>query len=192
MEATMDGQDTNATETELSATPVEAEEGQRTDAEIAEDPAITAAFAKIEAKITGEEVPAPTPAPAKTPAATTGSTTTAPAPVGTKPAATPAAPTAGKEEATASTLSPVLRQAAKRNGWEDADIDQLYAANGPVAERTFERLQESYNGLSAPSTPSWGRRVRRSSPQPAAAAARPPPQGQQSAGLDAALQRSRA
>lgn len=55
-----------------------------------------------------------------------------------------------KEVATpASTLSPVLRQAAKRNGWSDTDIDGFYVANPELADKTFERLHGSYNDLSS-------------------------------------------
>ena len=48
-----------------------------------------------------------------------------------------------------STLPPVLRHAAKRNGWDDQEIDQLWDSNPDVAERTFQRLHASYSDLSA-------------------------------------------
>lgn len=49
----------------------------------------------------------------------------------------------------ASTLSPILRHAAKRAGWEDGDIDELAKANPAMAEKTFSKLLRSFNDLSA-------------------------------------------
>jgi hypothetical protein len=53
-----------------------------------------------------------------------------------------------KEDA-ASTLSPLLRQAAKRAGWSDNEIEELHKANPDLAERTYGRLLKSANDLSA-------------------------------------------
>jgi hypothetical protein len=47
------------------------------------------------------------------------------------------------------TLSPLLRHAAKRAGWEDGEIDGLAKSNPELAERTFQRLLSSFNDLSA-------------------------------------------
>jgi hypothetical protein len=151
---------TDTTDALNGATP-ESQDGNEIDSEEAliASPAFQKAWAQVGAKITGETAPAVTagklpsgdkgsPAPAT--AATPNRGDLQPA-AGTKSGLVPAATTtAPKEEAAPadSTLSPVLRQAAKRNGWDDADIDNLYAANPEVAERTFERLQESANALS--------------------------------------------
>lgn len=53
------------------------------------------------------------------------------------------------EEDAASTLSPVLRQAAMRAGWDDKSISELHKQNPQMAEETFNRLLKSYNDLSA-------------------------------------------
>ncbi len=48
-----------------------------------------------------------------------------------------------------STLDPLLRHAAKRNGWTDEEIDNLHTENEVVARRTFERLQSSTRDLAS-------------------------------------------
>ena len=47
------------------------------------------------------------------------------------------------------TLNPILRQAAMRAHWEPEVIDQLWAENPELAERTFGNLHRSQNELSA-------------------------------------------
>lgn len=67
------------------------------------------------------------------------------------PAKKPAGNTAPKEDAgaqSASTLSPVLRQAAARSGWSAEDINGFYEANPELAERTFEKMHANANDLS--------------------------------------------
>lgn len=71
-----------------------------------------------------------------------GSEEPAPAPKTIK-----AAPTRPGQEATA-TLNPALQQAAKRAGWNEADIAEFHAANPELAEKTFANLQGSHNELS--------------------------------------------
>lgn len=46
------------------------------------------------------------------------------------------------------TLDPTLRQAAKRAGMTDEEIDQLWKETPEVAEKTFVRLHSHYNDLS--------------------------------------------
>lgn len=55
----------------------------------------------------------------------------------------------GEEGDDSPTLAPLLRQAAKRAGWNDEDIDELYAAHPQMAERQFQRVLSSFNDLSA-------------------------------------------
>lgn len=55
----------------------------------------------------------------------------------------------GTGEDESSTLSPILRQAAMRARWEPEVIDQLWAENPELAERTFNQLHRSQNELSA-------------------------------------------
>lgn len=56
----------------------------------------------------------------------------------------------GKDASTdGPTLSDRLVHAAKRNGWSDDEIRELYEANPDVAEKTFERLHQNYSDLSA-------------------------------------------
>jgi hypothetical protein len=52
-----------------------------------------------------------------------------------------------KDDAEAVTLSAVLRHAAKRAGMEDGEIEAFYKENPEIAERTFQRLYQSYNNL---------------------------------------------
>ncbi len=47
------------------------------------------------------------------------------------------------------TLSPILRHAAKRAGWKDADIDKLIKTDPAMAEEMCTRLLKSFNDLSA-------------------------------------------
>lgn len=47
------------------------------------------------------------------------------------------------------TLDPVLRHAARRAGWKDAEIDELAATKPELAVQTFQRLHSSYSDLSA-------------------------------------------
>lgn len=47
------------------------------------------------------------------------------------------------------TLDPVLRHAARRGGFTNDEIDQLVRENPELAERTFEKLHQSFSGLSA-------------------------------------------
>lgn len=49
----------------------------------------------------------------------------------------------------APTLSPVLRQAAKRAGWTDEEIAELAKRDPELAERTCTKLLKSYNDLSS-------------------------------------------
>jgi hypothetical protein len=53
-----------------------------------------------------------------------------------------------KTQEAKATLTAALRQAAKRNGYEDAEIDRLYAADPELATKSFSRLYEAYNRLS--------------------------------------------
>ena len=53
------------------------------------------------------------------------------------------------QEGDTPTLSPVLRQAAKRAGWSDEDIDALATEKPELAEQTFQRMLQSFNSLSA-------------------------------------------
>jgi hypothetical protein len=53
------------------------------------------------------------------------------------------------EESPASTLPAVLRQAAKRAGWSDAEIAEFAQANPEMAEKTFQRLHSTQNDLTA-------------------------------------------
>ena len=67
-------------------------------------------------------------------------------------AAQPAKPDATAQQAAEeelSTLSPVLRQAAKRAGWKDSDIDELHKQNPEMAETAFNQMLKSLNDLSA-------------------------------------------
>jgi len=49
----------------------------------------------------------------------------------------------------APTLSPLLMQAAQRNGWPVEDANEFFEADPERAVKTFERLLEGYNNLSA-------------------------------------------
>ncbi|MCC7147132.1 MAG: hypothetical protein IT443_11860 [Phycisphaeraceae bacterium] len=56
----------------------------------------------------------------------------------------------GKDEPSdGPTLPEVLRHAAKRNGWTDAEIDQFAKVDLELATRTFEKLHGSYSDMSA-------------------------------------------
>lgn len=49
----------------------------------------------------------------------------------------------------APTLSPLLMQAAMRNGWPKEDAEEFFQADPERAVKTFDRLLENYNNLSA-------------------------------------------
>lgn len=124
--------------------------------ELAKNPEIQAAFARVfggkgEIDETDEEGDEPAPEVAEE------ADQTAEPDEGSKPQPKPAAkppvkakgtvPAAPAEEAQA-TLAPALQQAAKRAGWNEADINEFHAANPELAEKTFANLQTSHNELS--------------------------------------------
>lgn len=65
------------------------------------------------------------------------------------PSAQPAGQQATQEAAPASTLSPVLRQAALRARWDADVVESFYQENPQLAESTFQQLHRSQNELSA-------------------------------------------
>ena len=70
-------------------------------------------------------------------------------PVATVAPAAPAPKDTGKDAPTGPTLNPILRQAAKRSGWEDDAIDEFWTANAQFAEKTFHRMHDAQNELTA-------------------------------------------
>lgn len=119
---------------------------------LASNPEIRDAFARFQS---GEEAPPAAPAQRKS-----------------RPAATPAAPSTPQETQQSESapeetgegddpfadgdqkperkLDPLLRQAARRSGWSDEEIDEFVSVTDPtVAEKTFGRMLQAVNTISA-------------------------------------------
>lgn len=157
-------------ETEVqSATPVESP-AEVSSEEIAAKPEVAAAFERVfggkkaaeaaaETGEAGEDAPTAEDEAAEEPGSAKPQPKTPPK---AKPAAQPAQEEQG-EEATA-TLNPVLRQAAKRAGLSDEQIDRAFNADPETFETVYGNTHKFFNELSA----RYAQMGRGNPPQPAA------------------------
>jgi hypothetical protein len=107
------------------------------------------------------------------------------------PAGQQAGEDAANAEANAATLHPLLRQAAQRVGWQDADIDNLVAANPELADATFRKFHDSLNAIATRfsqfAVPQQQQQLMPSGNQPQGQPQQQPMQGRQQLTPDAIL-----